>query len=97
MPALQDLSMVGAAMGILTVVGHATDCVVNLAGLAVLVFSRGKVIGARLGCGGSAATRVVLFFFACVRCSWSVCFCQVYTVVVVVFARWWCGTVVVSF
>lgn len=39
----QDLSMVGAAMGVLTVVGHATDCLLNAVGLAVLLYGRRKV------------------------------------------------------
>ncbi|CAM9404411.1 unnamed protein product, partial [Hapterophycus canaliculatus] len=39
---LEDLSMVGAAMGVLTVVGHATDCLLNAVGLAVLLYGRRK-------------------------------------------------------
>jgi len=35
--------MVGAAMGILTVVGHATDGLLNAVGLAVLLYGRRKV------------------------------------------------------
>lgn len=39
----QDLSMVGAAMGILTVVGHATDALLNAVGFALLLYGRRKV------------------------------------------------------
>ncbi|CAN0355578.1 unnamed protein product [Pylaiella littoralis] len=39
---LEDLSMVGAAMGILTVVGHATDALLNAVGLGVLLYGRRK-------------------------------------------------------
>lgn len=35
--------MVGAVMGVLTVVGHATDALLNAVGLAVLVYGRRKV------------------------------------------------------
>lgn len=40
---VQELSMTGAAMGILTVVGHATDSLVNAVGLASLLYARRKV------------------------------------------------------
>lgn len=39
----QEMSMVGAAMGILTVVGNATDGLLNAVGLAVLLYARRKV------------------------------------------------------
>lgn len=39
----QDLSITGAAMGVLTAVGHATDSIVNAVGLVVLLFARRKV------------------------------------------------------
>ncbi|CAM9657053.1 unnamed protein product, partial [Ectocarpus sp. 12 AP-2014] len=39
---LEEMSMVGAAMGILTVVGNATDGLLNAVGLAVLLYGRRK-------------------------------------------------------
>ncbi|CAM9453955.1 unnamed protein product [Ectocarpus fasciculatus] len=39
---LEEMSMVGAAMGILTVVGNATDGLLNFLGLAVLLYGRRK-------------------------------------------------------
>ncbi|CBN73921.1 hypothetical protein Esi_0009_0050 [Ectocarpus siliculosus] len=39
---LEEMSMVGAVMGILTVVGNATDGLLNAVGLAVLLYGRRK-------------------------------------------------------
>lgn len=46
---VQELSMTGAAMGIMTVVGHATDSLVNAVGLASLLYARRKVTSSRIG------------------------------------------------
>lgn len=42
--------MTGAAMGILTVVGHATDSLLNAVGLAALLYARRKVGGCLAVC-----------------------------------------------
>lgn len=42
--ALQELSLAGAAMGYMTVIGHALDIVVNAAGVMLLLHARRKVI-----------------------------------------------------
>lgn len=41
--------MTGAAMGIMTVVGHATDSLVNAVGLASLLYARRKVTSSIIG------------------------------------------------